>query len=114
VSKGLHRATHTKLAIDISEKPMHKSDREKIQSCCSYSDIYDNLLDYIAHNFPGYKIGHLKHVDFGESLDDKDGVHNTIQYIQLNKDDGKTVNIVSDNYQGEYFDSEYTDIFQTE
>jgi hypothetical protein len=93
---------------------MHKSDREKIQSCCGYSDIYNNLLDYIAHNFPGYKIGHLKHVDFGDSLTHNDGVHNTIQYIQLNKDDGKTVNVVSDNYQGEWVYSEYSEIFEVE
>jgi hypothetical protein len=113
VSKGLHRANHIKLAVDISQKPMHKDSRSKLQDCCN-TDIYQNILEYIAHNFPGYSIGHLKSIDYGEDLDYNDGVHNVIQYIQLNKENLKTVNVVSDNYHGEYFDSEYTEIFQTE
>jgi hypothetical protein len=74
---------------------MHKASREKIRE---HTDIsYDDIFEFIALNFPGMKIAHAKTMDYGDK-GFTDGVHNTIQYIQLSKDSGEYVNAVDKTY----------------
>jgi hypothetical protein len=68
---------------------MHIASRQKVVDA-SGGLSYDTIYEYIARNFPGYEIAHVKTNDYGDA-GYTDGVHNTISYIQLRRSESSSV-----------------------